>query len=310
MRVLRGFGGIDAGAVDAAVSIGNFDGVHRGHQAVIRSAVAAAGDIGGTSVVCTFDPHTRVFLHPQHPPRLLESLEQRIEAIGELGVDVLVVIPFDRRVARTPRETFLEDFLIGSIGARQLHVSKDFTFGAGGLGNVAYLQRMAPEHGFTVTVVPAVLAGGDPISSSRIRDAIAAGRLEEASELLGRPFALSGVVVAGEGRGVGLSAPTANLDVGDRFLPPRGVYVSEARVDGDSFAAVTNVGVRPTFDDGDDVTVETHLLEGNADLYGKRISVAFLKRLRDERRFEDADALAAQIRADVEAANRYFAELG
>jgi len=306
MKVLRGFGDLDLGVVGSVVSIGNFDGVHRGHQAVICSAVAAARDRSAPSVVCTFDPHTRVFLRPDHPPRLLESLQQRVAAIGELGVDILVVIPFDREVAQTPREAFLDRFLLGSIGARQMHVSKDFTFGAGGLGNVAYLQRMAPQRGFAVTVVPAVMADGDPVSSSRIRDAIAAGRVEEAGALLGRPFALSGVVVAGEGRGREMSAPTANLDVGDRFVPARGVYVTEACVGNRSYPAVTNVGVRPTFDDGRGSTVETHLLAGGSDLYGKSVAVAFLKRLRDERRFDDADALAAQIHDDVQAASRYF----
>jgi len=220
-----------------------------------------------------------------------------------------VVIPFVREVARVPKEEFVRRFLLGALRARQLHVSKDFTFGAGGAGNVDYLREIAPQLGFELQVVPAVMAHGAPISSSRIRDAIAAGDVEEAAALLGRPFALTGAVVRGAGRGHQLDAPTANLDFGHRFVPAPGVYVTEARIDGTPHEAVTNVGVRPTFGGHDGLTVETHLLDGGGSLYGKRVAVAFLERLRDERRFDGPAELAAQIRRDVEAATRYFAEL-
>lgn len=308
MEVLRGFEQIDLQLDGAVVSIGNFDGVHRGHQAVIGSAVAAARAASLTSVVCTFDPHTRVLLHPERPPRLLETLEQRIEVIGELGVDITVVIPFVREVARVPRDEFVQRFLLGALRARQLHVSKDFKFGAGGAGNVDYLRQIAPRLGFELHVIPAVMANGAPISSSRIRDAVAAGDVGEAAALLGRPFVLTGEVIAGAGRGRELDAPTANLDFGHRFVPAPGVYVTEARIDGVPHEAVTNVGVRPTFGGQDGLTVETHLLDGGGSLYGKQVAVAFLQRLRDEQRFDGPAELAAQIRRDVAAAMRYFAD--
>jgi len=308
MEVLRGLQGITLDVPGSVVSIGNFDGVHRGHQAVIGSAVAAARAAGLTSVVCTFDPHTRVFLYPNRPPRLLETLEQRIHAIERLGVDVTVVIPFVREVAQVPRETFVHDFLLGALHARQLHVSKDFTFGAGGAGNVGYLQDLAADNGFELHIVPAVMAGGAPISSSRIRDAIAVGDMEQAAEMLGRPFAITGEVVHGAGRGRRLHAPTANLDVHGRFLPARGVYVTEARVGDRAHPSVTNVGVRPTFEQDGAVTVEAHLLDDGVDLYGEHIALAFLTRLREEMRFQDAGALTEQIRRDVAAAQRYFAK--
>lgn len=307
MEILRGFGDISLSGAGSVVSIGNFDGVHRGHQAVIASAVAAARSSELASVVCTFDPHTRVWLEPDKPPRLLETLDQRIRAIERLGVDIAVVIPFRREVAEQPRREFVRRFLESALHATQLHVSKDFTFGAGGQGDVDYLARVAAEHQFAVHVVAAVVADGAPISSSRIRDAIAAGCMDEATALLGRPFALSGEVISGAGRGRGLDAPTANLAFGNRFLPGRGVYVTEVRVDGEVLAAVTNVGVRPTFDDDGAVTVETHVLDRQLSLYGQCIELAFLKRLRGEIQFDGPQALAAQIRRDVDDARRYFA---
>jgi riboflavin kinase/FMN adenylyltransferase len=308
MEVVRGFGDVSLAPAGSVVSIGNFDGVHRGHQAVIGSAVEAARTTGLASVVCTFDPHTRVFLQPDKPPRLLETLEQRIRAIEGLGVDITVIVPFSHEVAEQPREDFVQHFLDGALHAIELHVSKDFTFGAGGQGNVDFLRSIAADHQFELHVVAAVVADGRPISSTRIRDAIAGGYMEEATELLGRPFAVTGEVVAGAGRGSDLHAPTANLACGDRFLPGRGVYVTEVRVDGEVLAAVTNVGVRPTFGDDGPLTVETHVLGKQLPLYGQCMELAFLKRLRGEIQFDGPQALAAQIRRDVEDAARYFAE--
>lgn len=307
MEILRGFGDISLPSGGSIVSIGNFDGVHLGHQAVIASAVEEARSSERASVVCTFDPHTRVWLQPDNPPRLLETLDQRIRAMERLGVDIAVVIPFGRRVAEQPRHEFVRHFLQGALHASELHVSQDFTFGAGGQGNVDYLRRIAAEHQFAVHVVAAVVADGAPISSTRIRDAIAAGFMEEAATLLGRPFALSGEIVSGAGRGRELEAPTANLACGDRFLPRRGVYVTEVSVDAEVLAAVTNVGVRPTFGGGGALTVETHVLDRQVSLYGQCIELAFLKRLRGEIEFDGPQALAAQIRRDVHDATRYFA---
>ncbi len=307
MKVLRGFDDIDLGGAGTVVSIGNFDGVHIGHQAVIRSAVQAARGRDLMSVVCTFDPHTRVFLRPDAPPRLLETLEQRLGAIETLGVDVAVVVPFGKAVAELPREEFITGFLRGGLGAVELHVSQAFTFGAGGKGNVEYLHTVASEHGFAVRVVASVISGNSPVSSTRIRDALADGRVSDAAELLGRPFSLIGKVVVGAGRGRDLGAPTANLAVENTFIPGRGVYVTEARVAGAVYPAITNVGVRPTFEDDGELTVETHLLDHQMSLYGEPMELAFRKKLRDEARFESADALAAQIAEDVRQAVDYVA---
>ena len=307
MKVLQGFTDVDLQGAGSVVSIGNFDGVHIGHQAVIGSAVQSGLEKGLMSVVCTFDPHTRVFLQPDAPPRLLETFDQRLGAIAALGVDIVVVIPFSKMVAEFPRDNFINEFLVGSLGTVELHVSEGFTFGAGGAGDVEYLKKVAPENGFNVRVVGPVMAGSRAVSSTRLRDAIAKGRVSDATELLGRPFVLVGEVVTGRGRGRGLNAPTANLDVENIFVPGNGVYVTEARLGGGSYKAVSNIGTRPTFGPSGKLTVETHLLDCEIELYGEQLELAFLERLRDEIKFESTDALATQIAEDVRQASNYVA---
>jgi len=308
MRVLRGFLDLEPGLAATVVSIGNFDGVHRGHQAVIGSAVCAAEASGRTSVVCTFDPHTRVFLRPEAPPRLLETLDQRLAAIEALGVDVAIVIPFTRSVAELPAVDFVRGFLRARLDAVAVHVSEGFTFGAGGAGDVDLLERLAGPEGFDLEVVRWVFYAGRPVSSTRIREALAAGRLAEAEAMLGRPFALVGEVVAGAGRGRELGAPTANLAVENGILPAAGVYVTEVGFGDRRLPSVTNVGVRPTFGEGGAMTVETHLVDREIELYGERIELIFRERLRGEKAFPDAAALRAQIAEDVGRARRWFAD--
>ena len=307
MKVLHGFTDVDLQGVGSVVSIGNFDGVHIGHQAVIGSAVQSAMKRGLMSVVCTFDPHTRVFLQPDSPPRLLETFDQRLRAIEALGVDIVVVIPFSKLVAEFPRANFINEFLGVALGTTELHVSEGFTFGAGGAGDVEYLKRVAPQNGFKLRVVGSVMAGSRVVSSTCVRDAVAEGRVSDAAEFLGRPFALVGEVVAGMGRGRGLNAPTANLKLENTFVPGHGVYVTEARLDGVSYRAVSNVGTRPTFGPEGELTVETHLLDCEIELCGKQLELAFLEKLRDEIRFESPDALATQIAEDVRRASNYVA---
>ena len=306
MQVVRGFHGIEFEPPAAAVSIGNFDGVHRGHQAVIGKAVRAAADHDVAAVVCTFDPHTRILLDPMSPPRLLETLDQRLEVIEGLGVDVAVVIPFTQEVARVTHEEFIASFLVGTLRAVSVHVSDGFRFGARGRGSIDFLRAAGQTEKFAVDVVSAVIADGRPISSTRIRDALVEGRLAEANELLDRPFALVGRVVHGAGRGRELEVPTANLDFENGCVPAAGVYVTEARIGESVYPAVTNVGVRPTFGTSGDLTVEAHLLDHHGELYGERMELAFLERLRGERQFESAEALAAQIQQDVQQALARF----
>lgn len=308
MRVIRGYRHLGLDDRAPAVTIGNFDGVHLGHQRVMRAAVVAAERRGVPSVVCTFDPHTQHVLRPDAAPPLLQTLDQRLRAMGDLGLDLAVVIPFDRGVAATPPEGFVDRFLLGELHVGSLHLSSGFAFGRDKAGNRAYLERRAAACGFRVERVPALVVKGTPVSSTRIRDRLAQGAVAEAAQLLGRPYALVGEVVAGAGRGRHLDARTANLRVHNRCIPAHGVYVCEVAHEGEIHAAVTNVGVRPTFGAVGEATVESHLLDHDGpSLYGLELEVRFLERLRDERRFESVGALRTQIAADVELARRFFA---
>jgi riboflavin kinase/FMN adenylyltransferase len=275
----------------------------------MRAALSAAHHRGVEAVVCTFYPHTTVVLRPDTAPPMLQTLEQRLAAIAGLGVDLTVVIPFDRDIAATGHRSFVDEFLCSQLHVGSLHVSKGFSFGRDKTGSTAYLEKRASECGFRVERVPPLLIDGQPVSSTRIRDLLAAGDIAKANELLGRPYAVVGTVVEGAGRGRGLRVPTANLEVRNGCLPARGVYVTEARLPDGPHSAVTNVGRRPTFGGSDALVVETHLLDGGGDLYGDEIEVAFLERVREERRFDSPEQLRAQIVRDIEAARLHFARL-
>jgi riboflavin kinase/FMN adenylyltransferase len=309
MRVLRGFLGLDHHFDTPVVSIGNFDGVHLGHQAAIESVIADARERGCASVVCTFDPHTRALLKPSEPPSLMQTLDQRLEEIGAVGVDGIVVIPFDEQVAAVSREDFVTGFLRGTLNLAALHVSSYFRFGRFGAGDVAYLRDLGAARGFDLAVVPEVLHDDRPISSSWARQLIREGDMEDAAGLLGRPLTLRGDVAQGGKRGREMGAPTANLLPENGLLPPAGVYVTRALVGGEGLPAVTNVGTRPTFGAGGATTVEAHLLDYNGDLYGHRIDLEFLRKLRDEIEFPGADELASQIRQDIALTRAYFRNL-
>lgn len=310
MRLIRGFVELGFDGASPAVTIGNFDGVHRGHQDVILSARDEARRRGVEAVVCTFDPHTMKILRPDSAPRLLQTLEQRLEAFSALEIDVTIVIPFDQVVARTGHRSFVDEFLVRQLHVGSLHVSTGFFFGRDRAGSTAYLERRAQECGFRVLRVPALQVGGVPVSATRIRELIESGQIGEANALLTRPYALSGAVVHGAGRGHGLSAPTANLAVQNGCLPASGVYVGQVRHGDGVHRAVANIGNRPTFDRGSARVIEAHLLNFTGDLYGEQIELELLERLRAERQFDSPQALAEQIQADIRRAHQVFEQLG
>ncbi|HEX7128037.1 MAG TPA: bifunctional riboflavin kinase/FAD synthetase [Thermodesulfobacteriota bacterium] len=292
----------------AAVALGNFDGVHLGHQALFDRLKALGGRLGGDTVVYTFDPHPVAFFFPDRPPFLLTTLEQRLELIERFGIPTAVVATFDASYAAQSPEAFVEEVLVGALSARAVVVGYDFTFGKGRAGTPEVLVSLGRRHGFEVDVIAPVSVGGEPVSSSRIRRLVAAGRVEEAAALLGRPYAIRGAVVPGHRRGgAALGFPTANVAAENPVLPPNGVYAALVRglgpdaLPAGAWAAAVNVGVAPTFGGAGARTVEAHLLDFDGDLYGRRLEVAFVARLRDERRFPDLDALRAQIAADVAA---------
>jgi riboflavin kinase/FMN adenylyltransferase len=292
-----------------AVTIGNFDGVHRGHRALAAAAKRWARAHGGRAVVLTFDPHPARVLAPERAPRLLTTAKQKAELLEALGIDILAVLPFTPELQHLEADEFARRVLAGALGARQVAIGEGFRFGHDRRGDVAMLRRLGVELGFGVEDVAPVLHDGRPISSSRAREALLRGAVEEARDLLGRRYFVDGLVVDGERRGRTLGFPTANLDPENEILPGAGVFVARCRLArGEWRWAVVNVGRRPTFGGGE-VSVEAHLLGFDGDLYGSPLRIAFHARLRGEQRFEGPEALVAQIRKDVSRARALVAEI-
>ena len=282
-----------------AVTIGNFDGVHRGHQALVSATVERARRDAGTAVVLTLDPHPARLLDPEHAPTALNTLDQKAEVLAGLGVDRIVVLPFTRELAGRSPEEFAHEILAGALGARCVVVGPDFRFGRGRQGDTSTLRALGQRLGFDVMTIEPVVLGDAAVSSSRVRDALARGDVEEAEALLGRAFFVDGEVVRGAGRGRTLGIPTANVRSENETLPAKGVYAGRCRLpSGEEHVAVINRGHRPTFGGGEE-TLEAHLLDFGDDLYGARVRVTFAARLRGESRFPGPEALVAQVRADV-----------
>jgi len=285
------------------VAIGNFDGVHLGHQALLRVTVEDVRRAGGTALALGFDPHPARVVAPERAPLALTTLEQRAELLGELGVDAFAVLPFDARVAALSPEAFAREVLVGLLAAERVVVGAGFRFGRGRAGDTPLLVELGQALGFAVHEVGPVSDAEGPISSSRIRAALQKGDVEAAARLLGRLPFVDGSVVRGEGRGRTIGVPTANLSVRNECLPARGVYACLVRAESRQHAAVVNIGERPTFG-GAGTTVEAHLLGFAGDLYGQPLRVRFVKQLREERRFAGAPELVAQIERDVAEARR------
>jgi riboflavin kinase/FMN adenylyltransferase len=287
------------------VAIGNFDGVHLGHQALVAACRERARATGGEAVVLTFDPHPARFFAPALAPPMIAPLWRRLELLGEAGAEVVVIEPFDAAFAALEAERFVEGVLRDDLGARHLVVGYDFTFGRGRRGTPPLLMELGARLGLGVTVVPAVTAGSVVCSSTKIREFVLEGRVEGAKLLLGRPFEVVGEVVRGAGRGRGLGIPTANLRPDGELLPRTGIYAARARRVGAALpplvaAAAVSVGTNPTFTAGNpEVTVEAHLLDLDVDLYGATLALGFEARLRDERRFASVDDLMAEIQKDL-----------
>ncbi|MCC6236867.1 MAG: bifunctional riboflavin kinase/FAD synthetase [Dehalococcoidia bacterium] len=290
-----------------ALSIGVFDGVHGGHQMLIRRMMAEAATRHLATGVLTFHPSPVKVLRPDAPFYYLDSLEQRVEHLRALGTDDVTVLDFTSELAQVAARDFMS-VLHEEARLRLLVVGEDFALGRGREGNVPRLTEIGAELGFEVIGVPLLAASEDRVSSTRVRGALAAGDMELVTELLTRPFTVRGPVVHGDARGRSIGFPTLNIGVAaDRALPPNGVYVTRARLEsGRVYAAATNIGVQPTFD-GVQRRVETHLLDFEGDLYGQVVRIELLHRLRDELRFDGIEALVAQIATDVDAARDYFA---
>jgi riboflavin kinase/FMN adenylyltransferase len=301
MRIYQGHAWIPTPLRSPAVTVGNFDGVHLGHQALLREARECARRWGGDSVVFTFRPHPVKLLAPDLAPPLISPYEVKLDLIARCGIDVVIEEPFTRELAEMPPREFAERILVRAIGARVVIVGHDFTFGRGRSGNVETLAALGWELGFEVRPIPAVTAGDLIASSTKVREFILEGRVRGAAIILGREFSLTGTVVRGVERGRTLGIPTANLRTDHELLPKPGVYACQAFVRGGRHPAVVNIGYAPTFE-GKELTIEAHLLDFSADIYGEEMTLQFRKRLRDERTFPSAEALKQQIARDIEEA--------
>lgn len=314
MRIHRDHAGLPAAARGASVAIGNFDGVHRGHREVIRTAAGHAGALGRHLGVVTFEPHPRELLNPDDAPARLTPLRRKAELLEALGVDHLYVFRFDARLMQLSPTAFVEDLLFGQLGVAAISTGRDFRFGHKRRGDTVLLAQLAASHGVPVSAVEQIAVAGAPCSSTQIRSALADGLIEQATALLGAPYELEGVVRPGDQRGRTIGFPTANVHPLARrpMLPAIGVYVVEAGTCRDGQIvwrpAVANLGRRPTFD-GRSLLLEVHLLEGGGDLYGQRLRVAFKHRLRGEQKFAGIDELKAQIARDCDQARALFAPI-
>ena len=290
------------------VTVGNFDGVHRGHQAMLRDVAKRARELGAPAVVVTFEPHPLKVLHPERAPRMIQNLRQREEAIEACGIDALLLVPFTRDFSLTPAEDFIRDLLVKRLAVREVHVGEHFMFGRERGGNMEVLRRIGEAAGFTVTGIADVADAAAAISSTRIRNALLEGDVASANALLGRAYAMDGLVAKGDRLGGKIGFPTMNLKSDNELYPKDGVYFTSVRVEsfGRTFASVTNVGRRPTVYEDFATTIESYLLDFSSDVYGERVRVSFFDRVRDERKFPSLPDLTAQIERDVEATRLYF----
>jgi phosphoribosyl 1,2-cyclic phosphate phosphodiesterase len=294
----------------SVLAIGNFDGIHLGHQAILRAAVRRAQETKDVATALTFDPPPLKVLRPESAPPRLSTNAQRVDRFGALGIESAVVLPFTMDLARLSAEGFVVEILVRGLQVRAVLVGEDFHFGHRQAGDVKFLRELGMRHGFEVVIIPPVVCRGEIVSSTAIRREIAAGEVTHASSLLGRPFALTGEVVSGTGTGGRFTFPTLNLAPDQELLPARGVYVTRTLLEGEgkSRRSVTNIGMRPTFN-GSALSVETHLLDFSGEIAAKRIEVQFWKRLREEKKFSGPEELRAQIARDIHSANRFFSRL-
>lgn len=315
MKSINNLKDIDTPFKNAVVTLGNFDGVHLGHREIFRSVVKTAKAIKGTSIVCTFQPHPLKMLAPEHAPRLINTPQERERLIEASCVDVLLTIPFNQQLAELTPEEFVRDVLVAKIGVKHLVVGYDYAFGKGRSGSIAFLKEQGAHFGFKVDVFGAVQKESLVLSSTRVRQAILSGNVDGAVSLLGRHFNLEGTVVHGDGRGRGLGFATANLETTKELLPRDGVYAAIVRYESpcessdscQEYLAVVNIGKKPTFGDHP-LTIEAHLLDTQADFYGEKLRVYFVKRLRDEQKFANKEALCATIAEDVQQARDILAK--
>ena len=295
--------------VHPVLALGNFDGLHRGHLKIVERVRRGAAEHGGTPMAMTFDPHPSGSVRPDKAPPLLMTKAQRLEALDRAGIAAVAVVRFTTELSHWDPETFVRTVLVDWLRVSEVWVGANFLFGHDRSGNFSTLRTLGQRYGFRADKIDPVRYKEFVVSSTRIRRLVAEGRMDEAGALLGHPYYIDGTVVAGKRRGRELGFPTANLQTENELLPPNGVYATTTTIDGVVHASLTNVGVRPTFGDTVKPIIEAYVLGFNGDLYGRPVRLGFVQRLRDERKFEDVDALRTQMEADRRRAERLFAQL-
>jgi riboflavin kinase / FMN adenylyltransferase len=291
----------------SVASLGNYDGVHLGHQAILKAVTKRAKELSVPSVAVTFHPIPKKVLHPENAPLLIQTIQQRLNKIEKTGIEHVVMIRFDHSFASLAPENFVLDYLVRKLQIKGFVVGENFSFGHQKKGNIRLLREIGGQFAFFVEAIPEIRKNAARISSTLIRQLVREGKIEEANELLGDPFTLAGTVVEGEKLGGKLGIPTANLEVENELIPGNGVYIGRTLISKGTIPSVMNVGVRPTVG-GRKLTVESHLLNYSGNLYGDHIELQFLSRLRDEIRFNSVDELKTRIHADIDQAHQYFAK--
>src|SRR5689334_1975591 len=307
MKIFRSLEEVPADFGPTIVTVGNFDGIHRGHQHVLQEVAGRAHQNHSKAVAVTFEPHPFRILRPDVTPRLITPLAKKEELLAKTGLDALLEIPFTRDFSMTTAEEFARDILAGKLHAKEVHEGDNFHFGHNAQGTTASLKELGQQFGFAVRVYPVMMVGGIQVSSSQVRALLVAGRVNMAGRLLGRPFSITGAPGRGRGYGHKYTVPTINLSRYDDLVPGNGVYLTRTRVDNETFNSVTNVGLRPTFGD-ESFAIETHLLDFHPlDVTAQtEVEISFLKWLRPEIKFPSVEALKGQIGKDVRRAQRYF----
>jgi len=309
MRLFHGTNNAEI-ARPTVLTLGVFDGLHLGHQLIMKTVVERARAIDAVPTVITFEPHPRAVLHPESAPPLLQTFDQKIEALGVLGIEQTIIIHFDKNFSQIRAEDFLRETVVDRLHAKEVYLGRGFFFGHDREGNIDLLRRVSERLGFFADEVPEVRLRGRRIGSTRIRELLSQGRVNLARRMLGRPYGVEGPVIRGARRGVRLGFPTANIHPHNRVIPRGGVYVTATLIEGQWRRSVTNIGTRPTFDDGTETSVETHVMNWLGDLYGDVVRVRFLHRLRDEKKFNSIDELKSQIASDVSCAEKFFERAG
>ncbi len=308
MLTVQGDAAVPSEAKGAVLALGNFDGVHRGHQALIAKVLEIARATGRPAGVLVFDPHPHAFFKPERPHFELTPIARKLALFEEAGLDVAVVLPFNAALASLEAERFISDILVGALAVSHLVVGYHFCFGHNRTGSVETLRAAGAARGFGVTVVSPVAEGDEPYSSTGVRRRLAEGDVRAAAAMLGRPWSVTGRVVGGAKRGVGLGFPTANVALPKGTALGHGIFAVRVRLEGkaETLNGAAYFGTRPTFDDGQPV-LEVFLFDFDADIYGREIEVAFIDKVRGDQKFDTADALAAQMRADCEKARALLA---